>query len=180
MEQDLTKIGRYLCLLLRHKPWSAGIQVDNHGWTEVEPFLKAVSRRYPLDRATLEEIVRTDEKQRYSFSEDGLRIRANQGHSIPVDVEPERMDPPECLWHGTAERFAPSIEAEGIKHMNRLYVHLSPDPETAVRVGKRHGEPLVFRVDTAAMARDGYVFYRAVNGVWLTKYVPPYYLTRTE
>ena len=124
----------------------------------------------------LKEIVRTDEKGRYRMSEDGTLIRANQGHSIPVDVELKETKPPKVLYHGTAERFLPSIMAQGLKSMSRLYVHLSGDYETAVKVGKRHGKPVVLSVDTERMTRDGAVFYQSENGVWLTGPVESKYL----
>ena len=128
----------------------------------------------------LEEIVQSDEKQRYSFSEDGTKIRANQGHSIQVDVELPVTEPPETLYHGTAQRFAASIEAQGLLPQSRLYVHLSPDQETAEKVGRRHGEPVIYLVDAGQMHRDGYLFYLSANGVWLTKVVPATYLKRLE
>lgn len=140
----------------------------------------AISRKYPINRDILEEIVQSDEKQRYSFSEDGTKIRANQGHSIQVDVELPVTEPPETLYHGTAQRFAASIEAQGLLPQSRLYVHLSPDQETAEKVGRRHGEPVIYLVDAGQMHRDGYLFYLSANGVWLTKVVPATYLKRLE
>ena len=123
------------------------------------------------------EIVRTDEKMRYSFSEDKKRIRANQGHSIHVDVELTRCRPP-MLYHGTAEKYVDSIEEIGLIPKTRLYVHLSGDYDTAVKVGTRHGAPVVYLVDAPGMYLDGYEFYLSVNGVWLTKSVPKKYLKR--
>ena len=128
------------------------------------------------DMAKLEEIVRTDNKQRYSFNEDKTLIRANQGHSVPVDVELKKCEPPEILYHGTAERFADSIMAEGLKPKSRLYVHLSKDLETAVTVGGRHGKPFVFKVKSGEMHRNGFEFFLSENGVWLTKAVPVEFL----
>ena len=125
-----------------------------------------------IDRDILDEIVRTDEKQRYSYNEDHTLIRANQGHSIPVDVELEKVEPPEFLYHGTGEKFTASIDKQGLIPKSRLYVHLSPDEETAVKVGRRHGKPVIYLVRAGNMKRDGYAFYRSVNGVWLTKEVP--------
>ena len=122
--------------------------------------------------AMLEEIVRTDNKQRYSFNDDKTKIRANQGHSIPVDVELEQKTPPDVLWHGTGEKYVSSIEAEGLIPKTRLYVHLSSDPDTAIKVGSRHGKPVVYEVAAKEMQEDGYVFFQSVNGVWLTKHVP--------
>ncbi len=124
----------------------------------------------------LEEIVRTDNKQRYSFNEDKTLIRANQGHSIPVDVELEEKQPPQYLYHGTAERFLDSIMSDGLKPMSRLYVHLSQDKETAVKVGKRHGSPVVLKIKAEEMWKDGIKFYLSQNGVWLTKYVDNKYI----
>jgi RNA:NAD 2''-phosphotransferase len=173
-----TKESKFLSLILRHKPEEIGITLDEHGWADVEALIDGVNRtrKYTFDRKILEEIVSTDAKQRYSFSEDGTKIRANQGHSVPVDVELEELEPPEYLWHGTAGRFADSILAEGLKPMSRLYVHLSPDVDTARKVGVRHGKLYLFRVHTGEMARQGYTFYRSANGVWLTKHVPPQFL----
>ena len=177
---DLTRISKYMSLILRHKPQVIGIQLDAHGWADVNALLAGISKKYPINRDILEEIVQSDEKQRYSFNEDGTKIRANQGHSIPVDVELTLTAPPETLYHGTAQRFAASIEAQGLLPKNRLYVHLSPDPETAEKVGRRHGEPMIYLVAAGQMYRDGYLFYQSANGVWLTKVVPAPYLKRLE
>ena len=130
--------------------------------------------------ALLEEIVATDEKQRYSFNEDKTLIRANQGHSVPVDVELEQVTPPEYLYHGTGEKYVASIEQHGLIPKSRLYVHLSSDFDTARKVGSRHGKPVVYRVSAAEMAHDGYIFYKSANGVWLTKEVPPKYFQRNS
>ena len=177
---DLTRISKYISLILRHKPEVIGIKLDTHGWADVNALLAGISRKYPINRDILEEIVRSDEKQRYSFSEDGTKIRANQGHSVQVDVELPVTEPPETLYHGTAQRFAASIEALGLLPQSRLYVHLSPDQETAEKVGRRHGEPVIYLVDAGQMHRDGYLFYLSANGVWLTKAVPATYLKRLE
>ena len=124
----------------------------------------------------LEEIVASDEKQRYSFNEDKTLIRANQGHSISVDVELEEKEPPAILYHGTGEKYVASINVQGLIPKSRLYVHLSSDYETATKVGRRHGKPFVFQVAAEDMRKDGYKFYQSVNGVWLTKIVPVEYL----
>ena len=126
--------------------------------------------------STLEQIVAQDEKQRYSFSADKKLIRANQGHSIAVDVELDELEPPKILYHGTSERFAASIRAQGLLKMSRLYVHLSSDIDTAKKVGSRHGVPKIFIVESGKMFVDGYKFFRSVNGVWLTEHVPAKYL----
>ena len=171
-----SRISRYLSLVLRHHPEAAGISLDRHGWAEVSELLAGVSRKYPIDRELLDEIVAEDEKQRYSYSPDGTKIRASQGHSIPVDVEFKRAAPPEYLWHGTGEKSTASIDRQGLLPMERLYVHLSPDPETAVKVGRRHGRPVVYRISSGKMAEDGIPFWRSENGVWLVKNVPVKYL----
>ena len=175
---DLKKIGRYISYLLRHHPEEAGLTLDEHGWAEVSALIEAVAKTNPgFTRETLDEIVATNNKQRYSYSEDKTLIRANQGHSIPVDVELPEAVPPEFLWHGTGDKFVESINKTGLISKSRLYVHLSKDIETAVQVGSRHGKPFVYRVKTGEMSRDGYIFYLSVNGVWLTKEVPPKYLS---
>ncbi|MDE5801670.1 MAG: RNA 2'-phosphotransferase [Lachnospiraceae bacterium] len=171
------KLSVFISLVLRHKPEAAGIRLDEHGWANVEELLEGINntgRQINMD--ILEEIVRTDSKQRYSFNSNKTWIRANQGHSIPVDVELEERQPPQYLYHGTAERFLDAIMAEGLKPMSRLYVHLSKDEETAVKVGKRHGSPVVLKVRTEEMYHDGNKFYLSQNGVWLTKYVDRKYI----
>lgn len=176
---DLKKTGRYISYLLRHHPEDAGLTLDSHGWVEVSVLIEAVAKTYAgFDKKTLDEIVATNNKQRYSYSEDGLRIRANQGHSIEVDVELPTALPPEFLWHGTGMQFVSSIDEQGLIPKSRLHVHLSKDYETAVQVGSRHGKPFVYKVRTGEMSRDGYIFYLSVNGVWLTKVVPPKYLEK--
>lgn len=173
---SLKDTSKFLSLLLRHKPQLIGLELDEHGWADVDDLIRRVSRRRPLDRATLEQIVATDDKQRYSFSADGKLIRANQGHSIAVDVELAKLEPPPILYHGTGEKSGPSIIAQGLLKMSRLYVHLSSDVETARKVGRRHGVPKIFVVDSGKMFADGFKFFRSVNGVWLTEHVPAKYL----
>ena len=167
--------SRFLSMILRHKPEEIGITLDEHGWANVEELIAGLAKSKPLDMQILEEIVATDEKQRYSFNEDKTLIRANQGHSIPVDVKLPVTQPPEYLYHGTGEKYMESIMKIGLIPKSRLYVHLSADYETAVKVGKRHGTPVVLLVHAAEMAKDGYIYYRSVNGVWLTKEVPVQY-----
>lgn len=175
---DLTRTSRYISLILRHKPEVAGIALDEHGWANVDELIAGVSKTHPLTMELLEEIVRTDEKQRYSFNEDRTLIRANQGHSIPVDVELERLEPPEVLYHGTGRKYVPSIDCQGLLPKSRLYVHLSADEDTALKVGRRHGEPVIYMVQAGRMSANGYAFYRSANGVWLTKKVPTEYLAK--
>lgn len=175
---NLTKTSKYLSLILRHKPEAAGITLDGHGWADVEELIAGIRKTRKFDREMLEEIVRTDNKQRYSFNEDRTKIRANQGHSISVDVELSVTRPPQTLWHGTGEKYVASIDQNGLLPKGRLYVHLSADGETAVKVGSRHGRPVIYQVDSAQMAADGFLFYRSVNGVWLTEKVPVRYLKK--
>lgn len=170
------KLGRFLSLVLRHNPQAAGISLDEHGWADVRALLAGVSRTgRSIDMEALERIVRENNKQRYSFNEDHTKIRANQGHSLRVDVELTASTPPQYLFHGTAARFLAKIQREGIQKMGRQYVHLSGDIETAEAVGRRHGTPVVIRIDTEAMVRDGITFYRSENGVWLCDAVLPKY-----
>ncbi len=170
--------SRYISMILRHKPEVIGITLDEHGWADVDALIAGVSKTHPLDMSILERIVAEDEKQRYSFNEDRTLIRANQGHSILVDVELEEVIPPEILFHGTGEKYIASIDEQGLIPKSRLYVHLSEDKETAHKVGQRHGRPVIYEVKSGDMHNDGFVFYRSVNGVWLTKEVPVRYLNR--
>lgn len=170
--------SKYISLILRHKPEVIGITLDEHGWANVDELIEGVSRTHPLDMAALELIVAEDEKQRYSFNEDKTLIRANQGHSIPVDVELDEKEPPEVLYHGTGEKYVSSIDRQGLIPKSRLYVHLSRDEETAVKVGTRHGKPVIYKVKSGEMYRDGYKFFCSVNGVWLTREVPVKYLSK--
>lgn len=173
---SLTSMGKLISLILRHKPDVIGITLDEHGWANVDELIKGVSKNHKLTMEMLENIVAIDEKQRYSFNEDKTKIRANQGHSIDVDVELEEVEPPEYLWHGTGKKYVDSIRETGLIPKSRLYVHLSDNHETAVQVGKRHGNPVVFCIKSGQMYRDGYKFYKSKNGVWLTKSVPVEYL----
>lgn len=177
---NLTRLSRFLSLILRHKPEAIGITLDSHGWADVSQLIDGVNRngRFQMTLDILEEIVRTDEKQRYSYNDDHTKIRANQGHSIPVDVELEALDPPEYLWHGSGEKYQESIDATGLIPKSRLYVHLSSDPQTAEAVGRRHGKPVIYRVASGKMQANGHSFFRSTNGVWLTKRVPAEYLER--
>ena len=173
MKNNDTSLSKFISLILRHKPEEIGITLDRYGWADTAELIEGIrAKGCEIDRETLERIVREDSKQRYSFSGDGKRIRANQGHSIPVEVEMPVTPPPEKLYHGTALRFLDSIKQSGIRKMSRLYVHLSPDEETAVKVGSRHGKPVVLVIDTAAMTADGYQFRLSENGVWMSEDIP--------
>lgn len=177
---SLVETSRYISLILRHKPETIGITLDEHGWANVDELIAGVNRTHPLTMELLEEIVLTDDKMRYSFNEDKTLIRANQGHSIPVDVELEEAIPPEYLYHGTGEKFVASIDKQGLIPKSRLYVHMSSDIYTALKVGMRHGKALIYRINCKAMAERGYKFYCSVNGVWLTKAVPTEFLSKIQ
>lgn len=170
-------ISKFIALVLRHKPEAAGIVVDSQGWANTGNLVQAIKKlKDPtFSVSDLAEIVYTDSKGRYSFSDDMRLIRANQGHSINVDVELEEVEPPTLLYHGTATKYIDGIEAEGIIPKSRLYVHLSETVSTATDVGKRHGKPVVYTIHAKKMFDHGYKFYRSVNGVWLTKTVPTEY-----
>jgi putative RNA 2'-phosphotransferase len=175
--QKYDQTSKFISLILRHKPETIGINLDEHGWANVDELIKGISKTQKFDRDMLEEIVRTDNKQRYSFNEDKTLIRANQGHSIPVDVELEEKEPPEILYHGTGEKYVSSINEQGLLPKSRLYVHLSSNEKTANKVGQRHGKPVIYLVKSGEMYKDGYKFYLSINRVWLTKEVPVKYLS---
>ena len=176
--KEQNNLSKYIALILRHRPDVIGITLDEHGWANVSDLLKGINKTQTITMKMLEKIVEEDSKQRYSFNREKTLIRANQGHSVPVDVEPEEKEPPEILWHGTGEKYVASIDKQGLIHKSRLYVHLSKDKETAVKVGKRHGNPALYQVKAKQMYDDGYKFYLSVNGVWLTKDVPVKYIEK--
>jgi putative RNA 2'-phosphotransferase len=178
---DLIKTSKFLSLILRHKPEVIGVSLDPEGWIPV-PVLISAMREHgrQVTPKLLAEIVETDEKGRYTI-EPGVngkpdRIRANQGHSIEIELNLEPVEPPEMLYHGTASRNVKAISDQGIVRGKRHHVHLSGTIETAHAVGRRHGKPVVLGVDAARMHSDGHTFFRSANGVWLTETVPPRYL----
>lgn len=173
---ELIKNGKFLSLILRHKPEVIGISLDEHGWANVFELIAGIKKNRHFDMNMLEEIVRTDNKQRFAFNPDHTKIRANQGHSIEVDVELKEQNPPEVLYHGTGTKNVSSILKKGLFPQSRLYVHLSKDIHTAIDVGQRHGKPAVFTIQAGDMSRKGYKFFLSENRVWLTKYVPAVYL----
>jgi len=175
---SLNETSKFIALILRHKPEVIGIKLDEHGWANVDELIAGIAKTRTFDKAMLEEIVRTDSKQRYSLNEDKALIMANQGHSIPVDVELPEKEAPEYLWHGTWEKHVESIDSQGLPPKSRLYVHLSKDIETAMAVGKLHGKPVVHQVSSGQMQREGITFFLSANGVWLTKKVPAKYLKK--
>jgi putative RNA 2'-phosphotransferase len=177
VRKDLVRISKFLSLILRHKPEELGLELDAAGWVPVNDLLEAAAfRGVKFSREQLDEVVRTNDKKRFAFSADGRMIRANQGHSVEIDLGYEPVAPPPVLYHGTVERFLPSIREQGLIKGNRHHVHLSPDAETAVAVGKRRGKPVVLKVSSGQMQADGFAFYLSANGVWLTDHVPAKYL----
>ena len=153
----MTNTSKFIARILRHHPESIGIQLDEHGWARVDELITGIAKTQSFDMAMLEEIVQTDSKKRYSFSDDKTRIRANQGHSIPVDVELEQKMPPDILWHGTGEKYVGSINKIGLVPKSRLYVHLSGDRDTAQAVGSRHGKPVIYQVDAGSHTENIHV-----------------------
>jgi putative RNA 2'-phosphotransferase len=174
----LVQASKFLSLLLRHNPGEIGLTLSTEGWARVSDLIRLTEgRKVAFTRELLAEVVRNNNKQRFIFSADGEFIRANQGHSINVDLGLTRQVPPDVLYHGTASRFLQSIMAEGLSKMNRQHVHLSHEPDTAVRVGQRHGSPVVIRVNARGMHEAGVAFFLSENGVWLTDSVPAGFLS---
>jgi putative RNA 2'-phosphotransferase len=177
MKSELVEISKFLSFILRHNPEAIGVTLSPQGWVKIDELLEAAKTHGKhLSRRTLDEVVFTNDKQRFAYSPDGLSIRANQGHSLAIDLELKPIKPPHVLYHGTATRYLEAIRREGLLKMQRHHVHLSALQDTAFRVGMRHGKPVVLVIDAQHMAVDGYRFYLSNNGVWLTEHVPPKYL----
>lgn len=173
--QNHQKVSKYLSLILRHKPETIGIKLDQNGWVDVEELIQKM--KIEINMQVLEDVVVTNDKKRFAFNEDKTKIRANQGHSIMVDLDLKRVTPPEFLYHGTTEKFIKSIRREGLRKQNRRYVHLSSNKQTAISVGKRHGKPIILKINTKNMSEKGYLFYLSENKVWLTDEVPYDFIT---
>ncbi|MFG2195625.1 RNA 2'-phosphotransferase [Streptomyces sp. NPDC048639] len=174
-DRRTVKVSKYLARHLRHQPERIGLALEPGGWVDIATLLAATeAHRFPITRAELDHVVAANDKQR--FAVDGERIRANQGHTVEVDLGHPVATPPAELFHGTVARSLTAIRAEGLLPMNRHHVHLSPDRETATRVGARRGRPVVLRVDAGGMHRDGHAFRVSANGVWLVDAVPPPFL----
>ena len=185
-DDRLVKVSMYLAKHLRHQPERLGLALEPGGWVRVDDLLAAcAAHRFPLTREELERVVADNDKRRYSFDETGMRIRANQGHTVEVDLGLTPVEPPARLYHGTVQRSLDAILRDGLRPMGRHHVHLSVDVETARRVGARRGRPVVLVVDATAMRAAGHEFYVSDNGVWLTEAVPASYVrvigtTRTD
>ncbi|WP_330331537.1 RNA 2'-phosphotransferase [Streptomyces sp. NBC_00536] len=174
-EKRTVKVSKYVSKHLRHQPERIGLVLDAHGWVEIDDLLRAAAdHRFPITRAELDHVVAANDKQRFAVA--GTRIRANQGHTVDVDLDLPEAEPPAYLYHGTVAAALGAIRAEGLRPMRRHHVHLSPDRETATRVGARRGRPVVLSVDAGAMRAAGHVFRISANGVWLVDSVPPEFL----
>ena len=181
MEEELKTISKFMSLVLRHKPEAIGLQLDSNGWADVaELIAKSNAKNLNITLDMLKLVVETNEKKRFAFNDDKTKIRANQGHSVVVDVELKLTTPPDVLYHGTALKNREEILSKGLNKMSRLHVHLSQDIETAKKVGGRHGKPMVLVVDAKQMHADGNKFYLSENGVWLVQYVPTRYIKEYE
>ena len=181
MTKKLTKLGKFISLILRHKPEMVGIELDRNGWADVRELIEGINQSGDktgerINFEILEEIVRDNSKKRYEFNGDFTKIRACQGHSIDVDLELKAIKPPEVLYHGTADRFLEQIKKEGLKKRSRQFVHLSETEETAYDVGQRHGKPFIIKVLAKKMYEDGKEFFISKNGVWLTDDIEVKYL----
>jgi putative RNA 2'-phosphotransferase len=175
--KNLEKTSKFLSYVLRHKPEEIGLQLDSEGWADIQDLIQLANKSgNSLNETLIREVVETSEKKRFAISCDGDFIRANQGHSVQVDLGFSSIEPPKILFHGTADRFLRSIFESGLSRGNRHHVHLSEDTETASSVGGRYGNPVVLVVHAATMFREGFEFYRSENGVWLTNSVPAKYI----
>ena len=173
MDNDV-KLGRFISLILRHKPETKDLKLDKNGWADTKELIEKISKSgREIDFKTLERIVNENNKKRYSFNETKTKIRAVQGHSIKVNLELKEVVPPAILYHGTAFKNLENIKKQGIKKMNRQHVHLSADVETAKNVATRHsGKYIILEIDTVTMLKENYKFYLSENKVWLTDFVP--------
>lgn len=176
MSQDLKNKSKFLSLILRHKPEDHGITLDKEGWAPVDDLIQKC--HFSLDE--LKKIVITDNKERYTFNSDFTKIRANQGHSIPVDLKLDTITPPPFLYHGTVAQSIEAIKKNGLAKMKRQYVHLSADEKTAAKVARRRGRPIIIQIKARTMMMDGYKFYVSKNGVYLTDCVPSKYFSSID
>ena len=175
------KVSKFLSLVLRHQPESIGLVLDPQGWADIDRLIeRAGAHGMAMTRGEILDVVAASDKQRFALDASGRRIRANQGHSIDVDLGLEPMEPPPVLFHGTAETSVAAIRAEGLRPGRRQHVHLSRDAATATAVGGRHGRPVVLRVAAGRMRSSGFKFYLSANGVWLTDAVPPEFIELPE
>jgi putative RNA 2'-phosphotransferase len=180
-DSHIVRTSKFLSLILRHQPEKIGLVLDENGWADVDDLIeraKLHGRKLTLELLTT--VVETNDKRRFLFSADGSKIRANQGHSVEIDLALPPREPPEQLFHGTATRFLESIRSQGLVPGSRRHVHLSPDAETAIKVGQRHGRPVVLDIQSGMMHRTGHIFFCSENGVWLTAHVPAEFIAFPE
>jgi len=176
-QKQLNKTSKFLSFVLRHKPEAIGLTLDSQGWASISELIEKSASEITLTNSLIKQVVTTNEKQRFSLSEDKQRIRANQGHSVKIDLNLTPKEPPTALYHGTATRFLCSIMKEGLQPGERHHVHLSTDIKTATSVGQRYGKPIVLRVASGKMYLKGYEFFLSENGVWLTELVKPQFIS---
>lgn len=178
-EIETKRISKFLSLILRHQPETIGLKLDENGWADVEELReRSAKKKVYFSLEELDEVVETNNKKRFAFNEDKTRIRASQGHSIDINLALEALQPPDFLYHGTAEANISPILEKGIEKRSRQHVHLSADKETATKVGMRHGKPIILTIRTGKMYEDGIAFYQSANGVWLTEFVDPKYISK--
>lgn len=178
---NITKISKFLSYVLRHNPAEIGVILDEHGWININELIdKSNSTGRNITRKLLDEVVQTNDKQRFAISEDGLSIRANQGHSLKINLDLSPLSPPPVLLHGTAKKSITTIKIAGLKKMARHHVHLTENREIAGAVGRRYGKLIMLEIDSRQMAEDGFKFYKTANGVWLVESVPANYLKECE
>jgi putative RNA 2'-phosphotransferase len=176
-DKQKKNISKFLSLILRHSPETIDLHLDENGWAGVEELIsKSARHQTPFTKEELEEVVADNDKQRFSFNEDHSKIRANQGHSVNIQLDLAPQQPPDLLYHGTVQKFLPNIEQEGLLKMNRQHVHLSEDKATAEKVGSRRGIPVILNIRSGQMHQDGIAFYLSENRVWLTDHVPVKYI----
>ncbi|MFY7963946.1 MAG: RNA 2'-phosphotransferase [Chitinophagaceae bacterium] len=177
MDKELKHISKLMSLVLRHKPEDIDLHLDENGWADVEELINKINaKNYQLTSDLLDFIVDHNDKKRFSLNINKTKIRANQGHSLPVELNLAEVTPPNILYHGTAKKYLDSILAKGLQKQKRQHVHLSTNIETALSVGSRHGKPIILIIDTISMLKDGFSFYLSENNVWLTHNVPSQYI----
>lgn len=179
MNESLVETSKFLSFILRHKPETIGLKLSDSGWVKIEDLIDAARKNgRMINKELIDEVVKTNDKQRFTYSSDGLYIRANQGHSIQIDLDLKAQVPPNILFHGTAEKFVDNIFKEGLLKMKRHHVHLHVSKDDARKVGERRGKPIILEIDSKSMYDDGLSFYLSKNGVWLTEYVSPQYIKK--
>jgi putative RNA 2'-phosphotransferase len=180
-EKEITRLSKYISLVLRHKPEAIGLQLDKNGWADTAALVEKMNGKgMQITPLLLDYVVETNTKKRFTFNADKTKIRANQGHSVNIDLQLAPVKPPLVLYHGTSDRSIASILKTGLEKRGRQHTHLSSDVETALNVGKRHGRPVVLIVHAAEMYEDGFEFYLSDNGVWLTEHIPVKYLEQAK